>query len=132
MSAPSLLLRIVLMLSLLLNGLNAALASGHEDMVRHAAPVAALGHAGMADCPHHSGASAEGVADDATPQADASGHDAHAQINDCMRSCAQHPLLAVQPLPFLAAPGPAIAPPVMARDGRPSPPLPPASRPPIG
>lgn len=130
MSAPSLLLRIVLMLSLLLNGLNAALASGHEDMGRASARMQVIEHASMADCPHHGSAGMN--ADGDAPASDATGHDAHAQIKDCMRSCAQHPLLAVLPLPFLASPGLAPPPPVMTRDGLPSPPLPPASRPPIG
>ena len=41
MSLASTLLRVVLMLSLLLNGLNAAMASGHEDRGRMAHAVAA-------------------------------------------------------------------------------------------
>ncbi|HFF3759491.1 CopL family metal-binding regulatory protein [Stenotrophomonas forensis] len=126
MSLASTLLRVVLMLSLLLNGLNAAMASGHEDMGRMAHAVAAT-EDGEADCHHHAGMQAEQA-----PQAKAPAHDAHCQIKDCVRSCAQHPLLVVQPLPYLAGPGLSLAPQPMPATGRPAPPLPPISRPPIG
>ena len=126
MSLASLLLRVVLMLSLLLNGLNAAMASGYEDMGRMAHAMAGAEGA-MADCPHHGGLSAE-----AEPQAKAPAHDAHCQIKDCVRSCAQHPLLVVQPLPYLAGPALSLTPQPMPANGRPAPPLPPISRPPIG
>lgn len=129
MSPASFLLRIVLMFSLLLNGLSAALASSHQDMALQAAGSQPMDHAGMADCHHHGAGMA---AADGSPQTEAPGHDAHSQIKDCLRSCAQHPLLAVLPLPFLASPGPSPAPPVMAASGLPAPPLPPLSRPPIG
>jgi len=49
-----------------------------------------------------------------------------------VRSCAQHPLLAVQALPFLTGPGLSLTPQPMPANGRPAPPLPPISRPPIG
>ncbi|EMT5437700.1 MULTISPECIES: CopL family metal-binding regulatory protein [Stenotrophomonas] len=127
MSLASTLLRVVLMLSLLLNGLNAAMASGHEEMGRMAHAVAATVEGGDADCHHHAAMQA-----DETPQAKAPAHDAHCQIKDCVRSCAQHPLLVVQPLPYLAAPGLSLAPQPMPANGRPAPPLPPISRPPIG
>jgi len=55
MSLASTLLRVVLMLSLLLNGLNAAMASGHEEMGRMAHAVAAAAAGGDADCHHHAG-----------------------------------------------------------------------------
>lgn len=127
MSLASTLLRVVLMLSLLLNGLNAAMASGHEDMGRMAhAMTSAMTDEGDADCHHHAGMTA-----DETPQAKAPAHDAHCQIKDCVRSCAQHPLLAVQALPFLAGPGLSLTPQPMPANGRPAPPLPPISRPPI-
>lgn len=126
MSLASTLLRVVLMLSLLLNGLNAAMASGHEDMGRMAHAVAAA-EDGKADCHHHAGMQAEQA-----PQAKAPAHDAHCQIKDCVRSCAQHPLLVVQPLPYLAGPALSLAPQPMPANGRPAPPLPPISRPPIG
>ena len=127
MSLASTLLRVVLMLSLLLNGLNAALARGHEEMGRMAHAAAAAVDGGTADCHHHAGMQA-----DPAPQAKAPAHDAHCQIKDCVRSCAQHPLLAVLPLPVMAGPALSLArsrcrPPV-----RPAPPLPPISRPPIG
>ncbi|CAH0065800.1 CopL family metal-binding regulatory protein [Stenotrophomonas maltophilia] len=126
MSLASTLLRVVLMLSLLLNGLNAAMASGHEEMGRMAHAVAAL-DGGDADCHHHAAMQADEV-----PQAKAPAHDAHCQIKDCVRSCAQHPLLVVQPLPYLAGPALSLAPQPMSATGRPAPPLPPISRPPIG
>ncbi|WP_459041410.1 CopL family metal-binding regulatory protein [Stenotrophomonas sp. PSU-St19] len=126
MSLASTLLRVVLMLSLLLNGLNAAMASGHEEMGRMAHAVAAL-DGGDADCHHHAGMQA-----DEAPQTKAPAHDAHCQIKDCVRSCAQHPLLVVQPLPYLAGPALSLAPQPMPATGRPAPPLPPISRPPIG
>ena len=126
MSLASTLLRVVLMLSLLLNGLNAAMASGHEEMGRMAHAAAAL-EGGNADCHHHAAMRA-----DQAPQAKAPAHDTHCQIKDCVRSCAQHPLLVVQPLPYLAGPGLSLAPQPMPATGRPAPPLPPISRPPIG
>ncbi|HFT6993263.1 TPA: CopL family metal-binding regulatory protein [Stenotrophomonas maltophilia] len=127
MSLASTLLRVVLMLSLLLNGLNAAMASGHEEMGRMAHAVAAAAEDGEADCHHHAGMQAEQA-----PQAKAPAHDAHCQIKDCVRSCAQHPLLVVQPQPYLAGPALSLAPQPMPANGRPAPPLPPISRPPIG
>ncbi|HEL4234609.1 TPA: CopL family metal-binding regulatory protein [Stenotrophomonas maltophilia] len=127
MSLASTLLRVVLMLSLLLNGLNAAMASGHEEMGRMAHAVAAAVEGGTPDCHHHAGMQA-----DEAPQAKAPAHDAHCQIKDCVRSCAQHPLLAVQALPFLTGPGLSLTPQPMPANGRPAPPLPPISRPPIG
>lgn len=126
MSLASTLLRVVLMLSLLLNGLNAAMASGHEEMGRMAHAVAAL-DGDDADCHHHAGMQA-----DQAPQTKAPAHDAHCQIKDCVRSCAQHPLLVVQALPFMAGPALSLAPQPMPATGRPAPPLPPISRPPIG
>ncbi|MBH1365027.1 CopL family metal-binding regulatory protein [Stenotrophomonas maltophilia] len=126
MSLASTLLRVVLMLSLLLNGLNAAMASGHEEMGRMGHAVAAA-EDGEADCHHHAGMQAEQA-----PRAKAPAHDAHCQIKDCVRSCAQHPLLVVQPLPYLAGPALSLAPQRMPANGRPAPPLPPISRPPIG
>ncbi|WP_439449748.1 CopL family metal-binding regulatory protein [Stenotrophomonas sp. ATs4] len=127
MSLASTLLRVVLMLSLLLNGLNAAMASGHEEMGRMAHAAAAAVGGGDPDCHHHAGMQA-----DEAPQAKAPAHDAHCQIKDCLRSCAQHPLLVVQPLPFMAGPALSLAPQPMPATGRPAPPLPPISRPPIG
>ena len=127
MSLASTLLRVVLMLSLLLNGLNAAMASGHEEMGRMAHAAAAAVDGGDPDCHHHAGMQA-----DEAPQAKAPAYDAHCQIKDCLRSCAQHPLLVVQALPFMAGPALSLAPQPMPATGRPAPPLPPISRPPIG
>ncbi|OUL17312.1 CopY family transcriptional regulator, partial [bacterium AM6] len=42
------------------------------------------------------------------------------------------PLLAVQALPVLTSPGLSLTPQPMPANGRPAPPLPPISRPPIG
>ena len=128
MPLASTLLRVVLMLSLLLNGLNAAMASGHEGMARMAHAIdTAVADGNEAGCPHHAGMKAEQA-----PQAQPPAHDAHCQIKDCVRSCAQHPLLAVQPQPFLAGPALSLAPQPMPANGRPAPPLPAISRPPIG
>lgn len=127
MSLASTLLRVVLMLSLLLNGLNAAMASGHEEMGRMAHAVATAVDGGDPDCHHQAGMQA-----DEAPQAKAPAHDAHCQIKDCVRSCAQHPLLVVLPLPVMAGPALSLAPQPMPATGRPAPPLPPISRPPIG
>ncbi|WP_294989852.1 CopL family metal-binding regulatory protein [uncultured Stenotrophomonas sp.] len=127
MSLASTLLRVVLMLSLLLNGLNAAMASGHEEMGRMTHAMTTAMDSGTADCHHHAGPQA-----DAAPQAKAPAHDAHCQIKDCVRSCAQHPLLGVQPLPVMTGPALSLAPQPMPANGRPAPPLPPISRPPIG
>ncbi len=127
MSLASTLLRVVLMLSLLLNGLNAAMAGGHEEMGRMAHALATAVDDGDPGCHHHAGLQA-----DEAPQAKAPAHDAHCQIKDCVRSCAQHPLLVVQPLPFMAGPALSLAPQPMPATGRPAPPLPPISRPPIG
>lgn len=69
---------------------------------------------------------------DEAPQAKAPAHDAHCQIKDCVRSCAQHLLLVVLPLPVMAGPALSLAPQPMPANGRPAPPLPPISRPPIG
>jgi len=103
------------------------MASGHEEMGRMAHAVAIAADGGDPDCHHHAGMQA-----DEAPQAKAPPHDAHCQIKDCVRSCAQHPLLVVQPLPFMAGPTLSLAPQPMPATGRPAPPLPPISRPPIG
>ncbi|AWH26300.1 CopL family metal-binding regulatory protein [Stenotrophomonas sp. YAU14D1_LEIMI4_1] len=126
MSVASTLLRVVLMLSLLLNGVNAAMASGHAQMgpmAHENASAAAI----EPDCHHHAGMQAEPA-----PETQAPAHDRHCQMKDCVRSCAQQPLLAVQPLALPVGPAWSLAPPPVHASGRPAPPLPPLSRPPIG
>ncbi len=126
MSLASTLLRVVLMLSLLLNGVNAAMASGHAlqgPMAHDMTTVAA----DEPDCHHHAGMQAE-----PSPEAQAPAHDSHCQMKDCVRSCAQQPVLAVQPLALPVGPAWSLAPQPVHASGRPAPPLPPISRPPIG
>ena len=126
MSVASTLLRVVLMLSLLLNGVNAAMASGHalQGPIAHDMATAA---ADEPDCHHSAGMQATSV-----PETQAPAHDSHCQMKDCVRSCAQQPLLAVQPLALPVGPAWSPAPPQVHASGRLAPPLPPISRPPIG
>lgn len=123
MSVASTLLRVVLMLSLLLNGLNAAVAG---ESIMHGAEKAAAAaeppchaHMDMPPSPVHS-------------QAQAPLDDDHCRIKDCVRACAQQPALAVGGLAWLpvahADPGPAGQLPL----GHPTPALLRIQRPPIG
>lgn len=84
MSVASTLLRLVLMLSLLFNGLNVAMASAHagpalaEAAARTSPPCHT--HADMATAPHAS-------------QLQAPIDDRHCKLKDCLRACAQQPAL---------------------------------------
>lgn len=120
MSASGLLLRVVLMLSLLLNGLNVAMAGPMALALAEPTP------ASSAAPPCHGDAMA---AADAGVQAPHDGD--HCKIKDCLRSCAQQPSLTVQ-VAWLATPPPvSMAPLMAAHPTLPTPPLDRITRPPI-
>ncbi len=130
MSASGLLLRVVLMLSLLLNGLNVAMAGPMalalaEPAVASSAAPPCHGDAPMpAAHDHHTMATA-----DTGVQAPHDGD--HCKIKDCLRSCAQQPSLTVQ-IAWIATPPPlSLAPILTAHPSRPMPPLDRITRPPI-
>jgi len=127
MSVASTLLRLLLMISLLLNGVNAAVAAPvaiaaadqaqgststhrsadtdcHGLMASHAAPPAAVAPAAQDPC----------------------------KIKSCLRSCAQQPALAVQPLLLTGLPARSAAPLPLPTGGLPTPPQLRINRPPIG
>lgn len=133
MSVGNLLLRVVLMLSLLLNGLNVAMAG--PMALALATPVTA-GAAppchGDAPVPmpamHPDHPASAGV--DAVLQAPHDGD--HCKIKDCLRSCAQQPGMTVA-IAWLPSPPPLWPSPVSApRPALPTPPLDRITRPPIG
>ncbi|WP_315386628.1 CopL family metal-binding regulatory protein [uncultured Stenotrophomonas sp.] len=126
MSAGGLLLRVVLMLSLLLNGLNAAMAGpmmlemAQTPVARQAAapPCHGEGHAAMPTVP----------AGTDTPAPDDS---EHCRIKDCLRNCAQQPSLTAQ-IAWLPIPPPLFQAPLpVAQSALPSLPLDRITRPPI-
>lgn len=128
MSAAGLLLRMVLMLSLLLNGLNAALAGPMALAMAApvpAAPAASPCHGDApAPVPHgHHAAPAPDLA--STPDSD------HCKIKDCLRSCAQQPSLTVAIAWLAAAPPLWRAPQAPALPAEPTPPQERITRPPI-
>ncbi|KRG69535.1 hypothetical protein ABB28_15815 [Stenotrophomonas chelatiphaga] len=126
MSVASLLLRVVLMLSLLLNGLNAAMAGGHRKDAAETAPAAAPpchGHA-----PAQTGMQPPHAADH---QTQAAPDDAHCKLKECVRTCAQQPALAAEGLALLAADYAGTRPPQQHAPGHPTPALPRIQRPPI-
>ncbi|MER2023045.1 MAG: CopL family metal-binding regulatory protein [Stenotrophomonas sp.] len=130
MSASGLLLRVVLMLSLLLNGLNVAMAGpmglalAEPAVASNAAP------------PCHGDAPAAAAHDHPAMAAATTGvqapHDGdHCKIKDCLRSCAQQPSLTVQ-VAWLATPPPvSMSPPNTVHPSLPTPPLDRITRPPI-
>jgi cytochrome c55X len=130
MSASGLLLRVVLMLSLLLNGLNAAMAGPMTLAMLPSAPA-------EADAPPcHSRAPVAAAHGHHAMAADETGvqapHDGdHCKIKDCLRSCAQQPSLTVQ-IAWIATPPPlSVAPILAAHPSQPMPPLDRITRPPI-
>jgi len=125
MPFASVLLRVVLMLSLLLNGLNAAVAGEYPQ--RATTPAAT----DVAPPCHGHDAMAMG-GDAAVGALIAAGDDGHCRIKDCLRTCAQQPLLGAATLPPLHAPWFTFAPPAKADRDRPAPALPRIQRPPIG
>ncbi len=127
MSAGSLLLRVVLIFSLLLNGLNVAMAAPMAMAL--AAPVAAAPAA-----PCHGDAQAMAMHHDHHPDAAAQApHDGdHCKIKECLRNCAQQPSLAAT-IAWIASPPPlTLAPLERTRQALPALPLDRITRPPIG
>ncbi|MFL9584537.1 CopL family metal-binding regulatory protein [Stenotrophomonas sp. AB1(2024)] len=127
MSAGSLLLRVVLMLSLLLNGLNAAMAG---PMLLAMAMPAAAEKPAAPPC-HGEGPAAMHGAPAETPAQAPDGSD-HCKIKDCLRNCAQQPSLTAQIawIPVPPPPSPVLL--RVAHPSLPSPPLDRITRPPIG
>lgn len=130
MSASGLLLRVVLMLSLLLNGLNVAMAGPMalalaEPAVAGSVAPPCHGEAPATAAHDHHAMTAPGAAAQAPHDGD------HCKIKDCLRSCAQQPSLTVQ-VAWLATPPPvSMAPLTAARPTLPTPPLGRITRPPI-
>ncbi|MEN5267315.1 CopL family metal-binding regulatory protein [Stenotrophomonas sp. TWI587] len=133
MSASGLLLRVVLMLSLLLNGLNVAMAGpmalAMAERSRTSTPAPPChGDAPMPAAHAHHAMAAAGSADTGV-QAPHDGD--HCKIKDCLRSCAQQPSLTVQ-IAWIATPPPlSLAPVLTAHPSQPMPPLDRITRPPI-
>ncbi len=133
MSASGLLLRVVLMLSLLLNGLNVAMAGpmmlAMAEASRTSTPAPPChGDAPMPATHAHHAMAAAGSADTGV-QAPHDGD--HCKIKDCLRSCAQQPSLNVQ-IAWIATPPPlSLAPVLTAHPSQPMPPLDRITRPPI-
>ncbi|WP_353087450.1 CopL family metal-binding regulatory protein [Stenotrophomonas sp.] len=133
MSASGLLLRVVLMLSLLLNGLNVAMAGpmalAMAEPSRTSTPAPPChGDAPMPAAHAHHAMAAAGSADTGV-QAPHDGD--HCKIKDCLRSCAQQPSLTVQ-IAWIATPPPlSLAPVLTAHPSQPMPPLDRITRPPI-
>jgi hypothetical protein len=126
MSAGGLLLRVVLMLSLLLNGLNAAMAG---PMVLAMATPTAAEEPNATPC--HGQDQAALHSTPAQTPAPAPDDGEHCRIKDCLRSCAQQPSLTAQIawLPIPPPPSPVLL--HAAQPSLPSPPLDRITRPPI-
>ncbi len=129
MSPGGLLLRVVLILSLLFNGLNVGMAAPMALALLPAAPV----EHGQPPC--HSQATAhhaEPAADHGTGHHASTPHERdHCQLKDCLRNCAQQPSLTAQVLWLPTPPPIALAPLGEVRASLPAPPLDRISRPPI-
>ncbi|WNH47885.1 CopL family metal-binding regulatory protein [Stenotrophomonas aracearum] len=127
MSAGGLLLRVVLMLSLLLNGLNAAMAG---PMVLEMAQAPAVQQAAAPPC-HGESHAALPTAPTGTDDAQAREDSEHCKIKDCLRNCAQQPSLTAQ-IAWLPIPPPLFQAPLpVAQSSLPSLPLDRITRPPI-
>lgn len=126
MSLAPLLLRVLLMLSLLLNGANAAMAG--EYLLQSAGTPAAASRVP----PCHDAPEAPPAATTVHgPQGDATPDDPHCRMKECARACAQLPMVGVALLPSLQGPWRAAAPAGALEANRPAPPLPRVVRPPI-
>ena len=128
MSVASLLLRVVLMISLLLNGLNAAMAAGYPASAAQAATA-------VAEPPCHSqadAATADGAPEATHRQAQAPPDDGHCKLKECVRACAQQPALATEALVLLPAEYAGMGLLAAHAPGHPTPALPRIQRPPIG
>lgn len=131
MSAGSLLLRVVLIFSLLLNGLNVAMAG--PMAIALATPVAATP---APPCHGHGQAAALHQGDHAgmahAPAVQAPHDGDHCKIKECLRNCAQQPSLAAT-IAWIASPPPlTLAPLERTRPALPAVPLDRITRPPIG
>ena len=131
MPLASTLLRLLLMLSLLLNGANAAMAGEYvlhaaQERDAAAAPPCHRMPAGSAlDAPASAVHGVSGAHSDAPPG------EADCRMKDCARACAQLPLMGVAALPALHGPWRALAPSTAIDANRPAPALPRVVRPPI-
>ena len=133
MSAGGLLLRVVLMLSLLFNGLNVGMAAPMALALLPATAAAAT------DPPCHSQpASVHATHGTEVSTAHVSGHNTpaphdgdHCRLKDCLRNCAQQPSLSAQVLWLPSPPPSAPAPLSQIQTALPTPPLDRISRPPI-
>lgn len=126
MSASGLLLRVVLMLSLLLNGLNAAMAG---PMALAMAMPAAAEAAPAPPCHGHDPAGMHGAPEQAA--AAAPDDSDHCRIKDCLRNCAQQPSLTAQIAWIPVPPPPSPVQLRVTQRSLPSPPLDRITRPPI-
>ena len=111
MSIASTFLRVLLMISLVFNGLNVAAAGGHAMAAPNAATFAA-----EPPCHSHS-ASSISAALPAAPQAGSADSHGDCKLKECLRVCAQQPALTTAGLPLLAA-APAVAGPAGQRAPR--------------
>ncbi len=124
MPFASSLLRVVLMISLLLNGLNVAVA-GHHEADRGAAAITAQAtppcheQERIATTAHHG--------EQSGPQND----EGHCRAIDCLRACAQQPALPLSMLAPVHVPWFSLMPAIAADRDRPAPALPRIQRPPI-
>ncbi len=131
MTTGGLLLRMVLMFSLLCNGLNVAMAGPMalalaEPPGTHSAAPPCHDSAPMPSAHDHHAVVA---AADTVAQPPHDGD--HCRIKDCLRSCAQQPSLTVQ-IAWIATPPPLLLPPILtAHPSQPMPPLDRITRPPI-
>lgn len=133
MSPGGLLLRVVLMLSLLFNGLNVGMAAPMALALLPAAAAAATeppchSQPVSVHAAHGTEASAGHVPAHTVPAP----HDSdHCRLKDCLRNCAQQPSLTAQVLWLPSPPPSAPAPLSQIQTALPTPPLDRISRPPI-
>jgi len=129
MPLSSLLLRLLLMTSLVLNGLNIAVAAPMAAHLAAAADTHAA-HRLPVQPPCHDAAPAAHGSADAHAALEPAATD-HCQIKDCLRSCAQQPALVLGIALLPAGPYGTVMPQGAHGPDRPSPALPRISRPPI-
>jgi len=129
MRFASALLRVVLMMSLLFNGLNVAVAGHHEAGAGAAAPPTAQPMPPCHDQDRSTAAPAMHHGGQADPQSD---DDGHCRAIDCLRACAQQPALPLSALAPLPAPWFSLKPAIAVDRDRPAPALSRIQRPPIG
>lgn len=127
MRFASALLRVVLMISLLFNGLNVAVAGHHEAGTGTASPATQA----MPPC-HDQDRSTAATAMHHEGQAGPQSDDGHCRAIDCLRACAQQPALPLSALAPLPAPWFSLKPEITVDRDRPAPALSRIQRPPIG